>query len=76
MDIKNLKIAEECIAIKHILDNMREAVRDASNVSVCGIKMSIGNRIGGVNTEQRLREVLCNFFKEEQERINKMIETL
>ena len=76
MDIKNLKLVEECITIKHILDNMREAVRDASNTSVCGVKMVVGNRIGGVNTEQRLREVLCNFIKEEQERINEMLKTL
>ena len=76
MDIKNLRLAEECITIKHILDNMREAVRDASNTSVCGVKMVVGNRIDGVNTEQRLREAICNFIKEEQERINKIIETL
>ena len=76
MDIKNLKVAEECITIKHILENMREAIRETPNVSVCGVRMSVGNRIGGVNTEQRLREVLCNFIKEEQERINEMLKTL
>lgn len=76
MDIKNLRLVEECITIKHILDNMREAVRDASNTSVCGIKMTVGNRIGDVNTEQRLREVLCDFFKEEQERINEILKNL
>lgn len=76
MDIKNLRLAEECITIKHILDNMREAVRDAANTSVCGIKMTVGNRIGGVNTEERLRNVICNFIKEEQERINEMLKEL
>ena len=76
MDIKNLRLAEECITIKHILDNMREAVRDAANTSVCGIKMTVGNRIGGVNTEHRLRETLCKFIKEEQERINEMLKEL
>ena len=76
MDIKNLRLAEECIKIKHILDNMREAVRDASNTSVCGVKMVVGNRTGGVNTEQRLRESICKFIKEEQERINEILKTL
>lgn len=76
MDIKNLKLVEECIKIKQILDNMRDAIRESSNISVCDVKMMVGNRIGGVNTEQRLRETLCNFIKEEQERINEILETL
>lgn len=76
MKVENLSLAKDCLDIQQDLKTMLERIKENSRISVCGSCIYVSNKVGGINTDKRLRDFICKFIKEEQKRINKIIKSL